>query len=70
MRIQVNLGDALQKKVDKYADLCGVTRSAFCAMLVSQGIMAYDKSFEVIDSVKDSLPNVLSNAIQGDKKES
>lgn len=69
MRIQVNLGEALQEKVDKYANLCGVSRSSFCAMLVSQGIMAYEKSFEVIDSVKDSLPSTLHDSLLK-KKES
>lgn len=60
MRFQVNLGDALQEKVDKYAQACGVTRSSFCAMLISQGVLAYDKSFEIMDSLKDSLPEKLT----------
>lgn len=67
MRIQVNLGPELQEKVDKYASMCGVTRSAFCAMLVSQGVMSYDKGFEILDSLKDKLPGALANDI---KKES
>jgi len=60
MRIQVNLGDALQVKVDKLADACGVTRSALCSMLISQGVLAYEKSFEVMDSLKESLPEKLT----------
>ena len=60
MRFQVNLGDALQEKVDKYAQACGVTRSSFCAMLISQGVLAYDKSFEIMDSLKESLPEKLT----------
>lgn len=60
MRFQVNLGDALQEKVDKYAQACGVTRSSFCAMIIAQGVLAYDKSFEIMDSLKESLPDKLT----------
>lgn len=67
MRIQVNLGDALNEKVDKYSEMCGVTRSSFCAMLISQGILAYEKSFEVVDSLKEPMQKVLTDLI---KKES
>lgn len=60
MRIQVMLGDALQVKVDRLAEACGVSRSAFCAMLIGQGVLAYEKSFEVMDSLKESLPEKLT----------
>lgn len=60
MRIQVNLGDALLAKVDKLADACGVARSALCSMLISQGVLAYEKSFEIMDSLKESLPDKLT----------
>lgn len=56
MRIQVNLGDALLQKVDKLSEACGVTRSALCSMLISQGVLAYDKTFEIMDSLKESIP--------------
>ena len=56
MRVQVNLGDALLNKVDKLSEMCGVTRSSFCSMLISQGVLAYEKSFEVYDSLKETLP--------------
>lgn len=64
MRIQVNLGNALQDKVDKYSEMCGVTRSAFCAMLISQGILAYEKSFEIMDSVKEPLQVAFADMIK------
>ncbi len=70
MRISVNLGDELQIKVDKYANMCGVTRSSFCAMLISQGILAYDKGFEVIDSLKESLPKAFTSELAKDTKKS
>jgi len=67
MRIQVNLGDSLQEKVDKYSEMCGVTRSSFCAMLISQGVLAYDKSFELIDSVKEPLQNAFVDLVKKNK---
>ena len=59
MRVQVNLGDALLKKVDSLAEMCGVSRSSFCSMLISQGVLAYGKSFEVYDSLKETIPQKL-----------
>ena len=64
MRIQVNLGYALQEKVDKFSEMCGVTRSSFCAMLISQGVLAYEKSFEVMDSMKEPLQEAFSDMIK------
>lgn len=68
MRFQINVGDALQDKIDKYAEMCGVTRSAFCAMLISQGIMSYEKSFEVIDSLKETMPEKFKEIIEKNVK--
>lgn len=64
MRIQVNLGNALQEKVDKFSEMCGVTRSSFCAMLISQGVLAYEKSFEVMDSMKEPLQVAFSDMLK------
>jgi len=63
MRIQVNLGDPLLQKVDKLSEMCGVSRSALCSMLISQGVLAYDKSFEVMDSLKESLPEQIGKVV-------
>ena len=51
MRVQVNLSDEMVAKVDAYAAKMGVNRSALCAVLVGQGIMGYDKTFEIADSM-------------------
>lgn len=48
MRCQINLSDEMVEKVDFYAKKIGVSRSAFCSMLIGQGVMAYDKSMDVI----------------------
>lgn len=57
MRVQVNLGDSLVKKVDEYAKEMGVTRSSFCAMIIGQTVMSYDKAFEM-------LGNAVNNTIK------
>ncbi len=51
MRVQVNLSDEMVEKVDSYAAKMGVNRSALCAVIIGQGIMSYDKTFEIADSV-------------------
>lgn len=55
MRVQVNVDDEMVKKVDLYAKKMGVTRSALCSVFIGQGIMGYDKSFEILDRYGRSL---------------
>ena len=55
MRVQVNVDDEMVKKIDAYAKRMGVTRSALCSVFIGQGIMGYEKSFEVLDRVGDKL---------------
>lgn len=59
MRCQVNLSDEMVERVDLYAKKMGVSRSALCSMLVGQGIMAYDKSMDVISVIGDKLGDSL-----------
>lgn len=51
MRVQVNLSDEMVEKVDFYAKQMGVSRSALCSMLIGQGIMSYNKSFDIFSSI-------------------
>lgn len=55
MRVQVNVDDEMVKKIDAYAKKMGVTRSALCSVFIGQGIMGYEKSFEVLDRVGEKL---------------
>ena len=55
MRIQVNVSDMMVEKIDKYAQMMGVSRSALCSMLIGQGIMGYDKAFDIMDGVATKL---------------
>lgn len=54
MRIQVNIGDDMVKKVDSIASLMGVSRSAFCSMVISKEIMNYDSvNLKDADSIEN-----------------
>lgn len=51
MRVQVNISDVMVERIDKYAQMMGVSRSALCSMLIGQGIMGFDKAFDIMDGV-------------------
>ena len=52
MRVQVNLSDGMVERVDSYAKLMGVSRSALCSMLIGQGVMNFEKSMEMMKQNK------------------
>lgn len=51
MRVQVNLSEDMVQRADHYAQKMGVSRSALCSMLIGQGIMTYDKTYDVVDAI-------------------
>lgn len=55
MRIQVNCSEEMVKQIDKYAEAMGVSRSSLCSMLIGQGVMGFNKSFEVLDVIGNKL---------------
>lgn len=55
MRVQVNISDVMVERIDKYAQMMGVSRSALCSMLIGQGIMGFDKAFDIMDGVATKL---------------
>ena len=59
MRLQVNVSDELVKQIDKYADMMGISRSALCATFIGQGVLGYNKSFQLIDSLGEKLGDSL-----------
>lgn len=42
MRVQVNVSDDLVKKIDEYAKIMGVSRSALCSVWIGQIVMCYE----------------------------
>ena len=59
MRIQVIMSDDMVKKVDAYAEQIGVSRSSLCATLIGQGIMGFDKAYQIIN---DNLERITAAA--------
>ena len=55
MRIQVIMNDDMVKRVDAYASMIGVSRSALCATLIGQGIMGYDKAYQLVNENLDKI---------------
>lgn len=66
MRVQVNLSDSMVERVDSYAKLMGVSRSALCSMLIGQGVMNFEKSMDIIGSFGDKLSDAFEKALQDD----
>lgn len=42
MRVQMNLSESMVSRVDNYAKMFGISRSAFCSMMVGQGVINLD----------------------------
>ena len=55
MRIQVIMSDDMVKKVDAYAVQIGVSRSSLCATLIGQGIMGFDKAYQIVNDNLDRI---------------
>lgn len=68
MRVQVNLSDDMVKRLDMYAELMGVSRSALCALAIGQTVLGYDKAYAKIDNVGDSLLDELKAERNADEK--
>ena len=59
MKVQVNISDEMVVKIDEYARKMGVSRSALCSVLVGQGIMSYERSFDLLKVIGDKLGDSL-----------
>ena len=55
MKVQVNISNELVRQIDKYAEMMGISRSSLCATFIGQGIMTYNKSFEIIGSMGEKI---------------
>lgn len=55
MRVQVNVDDEMVAKIDAYAKKMGVSRSGLCSVLIGQGIMTYDASFNALNGALGEL---------------
>lgn len=69
MRLQVNANNALVAKLDRYAHIMGVSRSALCAMLIVQGVMSLDRSGGVDFTLDDDCVDELRSQLRPDEQE-
>lgn len=51
MKVQVLMSDELVKRIDTIANAYGVSRSSYCAMLIGQGILATERSLDILDKM-------------------
>ena len=63
MKIQINISDELVAQLDKYAGMMGISRSALCATFIGQGVMSYNKSFELIDTLGQGMSDTVKESL-------
>lgn len=64
MRIQVNLSEEMNKKAESYSKQFGVSKSQLCSMIIGQGLLSYDKAFDIIGGMQETAKEQLSNALE------
>lgn len=68
MRIQVNVSDELVEQIDNYAKMMGVSRSALCSIWIGQGVMGYNKSFQIFSDIGNKITdNLIGNDVDFSK---
>lgn len=50
VKLQAIVSADMANKVNLYANKLGVSVSALCAMLIGQGIMSFEKTYEILDN--------------------
>lgn len=66
MRIQVNISEVMLKKLDKYVELMGCSRSSLCSQFIAQGLVGWDKAFSVLEEIRDSAINDIKSSVLED----
>ena len=59
MKLQITVSDELVEQIDKYANMMGISRSALCATFIGQGVMNYNKSYQILDKLGEQLGDVM-----------
>jgi len=60
-RINVTVGDNIDKKVTKYAEFMGMTKSSLCAYWIAQMAMSFDNA-------QNSVEKAINNMVDNEKK--
>lgn len=72
MRLQIMIADEIVERIDKLARESGLSRSAFCNMLVADGVRSRESANAFLASLPESVRKAMSNpevvkAIQDNK---
>lgn len=68
VKVQITLSEDMVNRIDDYAKAMGISRSALCATFIGQGIMSYDKSFDIISNAAVSGINKISELERNDNE--
>lgn len=63
-RIYVTVSTEMASRIDFYREKMGLSRSAFCAYLVGQGVMSMDKAMGVVDKMGDVMVAKAAEVVQ------
>lgn len=63
-RINISLSDEMIERLDYYSGLFGIPRASMCTMLIGQGIVAWDKSMYMTESMVQQLHDRIAQEIQ------
>lgn len=66
-KIVITVSTDMANRIDLYCQKMGVSRSALCGMLIGQGIMSYDKSFEVVDRMGGTFADAVAKETENVK---
>jgi len=61
VKLQVVVSEELAAKVDALARESGMSRSAFCTVLIADGVRSRQTSENFFNSLPDSIARILSN---------
>ncbi len=61
VKLQVVVSEELASKVDSLARECGMSRSAFCTVLIADGIRSRQTSSDFFKALPESVAKFLSN---------
>lgn len=63
MKVQINLSDDLVARIDKFAKVMGVSRSALCGVWIGQTVMSMEKTLETGQKVIEELLNDVDSGL-------
>jgi hypothetical protein len=54
-KMQVIISEEMKERLEKYCKMTGVSMSSMCNVFIGQGLMAYDKTFDIVDAIKSKM---------------